>query len=66
MDIKKFKAGDYFGELALMQDAPRVASVFADTDCTCLIIDKDNFKRLLSPIEEVLKQKISINEHEAV
>lgn len=55
---RKYIPGGYFGELALMNDAPRAASVFADTDCTCLALDKYHFLRLLSPIEEVFKQNM--------
>jgi CRP-like cAMP-binding protein len=36
----------FFGELALMDEELRSASVVADTDCEFLVINRDNFNRL--------------------
>lgn len=41
------QAGDYFGELALILDAPRAASVVASSDEVCLLsMDRATFKRI--------------------
>jgi CRP/FNR family transcriptional regulator len=39
--------GEFFGEMALVDDGPRSASVVADTDLTTLVISKWEFRPLL-------------------
>ena len=39
--------GDYFGEMALLDDAPRSADVVADGDVLALTIDRAGFTKLL-------------------
>jgi len=43
----KLHAGDFFGELALIENAPRSADVIATDDVTALVIGHTAFKRLL-------------------
>ncbi len=50
MEIRKLKmleAGDFFGEMAIMHNAPRAATVTATTPVTVLEIEKDNFDRVI-------------------
>ena len=52
--------GDYFGEVALLtQQKIRVASVRAITDVQVAMLDKNSFKRLLSPLLEIMKNNLS-------
>ena len=51
-----YSEGSYFGELALIRDEPRAASVKAITDCKFLSLDRDSFKRLLGPLLNLLKK----------
>lgn len=52
------KAGDYFGELALIRNEPRAASVFAASpEVRLLSMDASTFKRLMGPVEEILQRQ---------
>jgi len=42
------REGEYFGEMALIDDAPRSASAIANEDTLLLLIEKDNFRKLLA------------------
>jgi ATP-binding cassette subfamily B protein len=47
--------GDYFGEIALLSDHPRNATVRSMTPCVCLILQRDHFKAMLdrsAPLRE--------------
>lgn len=46
--VMSYKAGDYFGELALIRNQPRAATVTCKTACKILSIDSNSFKRLLN------------------
>jgi CRP-like cAMP-binding protein len=44
---KRLGPGDYFGEMALLDDAPRSADVAADGEVLALTIDRPGFTKLL-------------------
>lgn len=53
----EYKAGDYFGELALMgNQEPRAASVAATTEARLLWIDRKIFQSFLGSLEEILEK----------
>lgn len=58
-EVFNYKTGDYFGELALLRDAPRAANIIAKTDLTCCYLDRQSFKRLLGPLEDLLQRNFS-------
>jgi signal transduction histidine kinase len=45
--LKTLTAGDFFGEMALIHNAPRAATVTSVTNVTLLELDKEGFKRVL-------------------
>lgn len=48
------KAGDYFGERALVTGEPRAATVTAITDTLCFTIDKKTFENVLGEFKKVI------------
>lgn len=53
----------YFGELALLKNEKRAATVTALTDVTVLSLDRKAFDELLGPLQEILtKQASSYNQ----
>jgi len=54
--IDTLGSGQYFGELALLTDKPRAASVWAKGPLTCAKISKDGFERLLGPCQDIMKR----------
>ena len=48
-------AGDFFGELSLLNNETRRATVVAVKETTCITINRKTFKRLLGPLEEMLR-----------
>ena len=54
--VKCYRAGDYFGELALIKGDPRAANILAKTNLKLVSLDRGSFKRLLGPLEEILKR----------
>ena len=51
-----FGPNDYFGELAMLKDEPRAANILAVTDLKLASIDRASFKRLLGPLDAILKR----------
>jgi len=54
--VKQYSKGDYFGELALLNDAPRAASVVSKTEVKVATLGKDGFQRLLGPVESIMRR----------
>lgn len=54
--VYQYKQGDYFGELALLHDISRQASVKAVNRCRVASIDRESFKRMLGSFEDILKR----------
>lgn len=54
--VLHYKKGDFFGELALLNDAPRAASVIASSNVKVATLGKNAFQRLLGPVEGIMRR----------
>lgn len=54
--VMSYKKGDYFGELALLNDEPRAASVIASSKVKVAYLGKEGFQRLLGPVAEIMRR----------
>ena len=59
-EIFRYKVGDYFGERALLKNEPRAANIVSVTELQVVILDRHSFKRLLGPMEDILKRNLSL------
>lgn len=50
---------DYFGEVALLSDRPRAATVTAKSTLKCVRLDRSRFERVLGPCVDILKRNIN-------
>ena len=60
VQVYQYGQGDYFGERSLMKNEPRAANIIATSTMQVVALDRHSFKRLLGPIEEILKRNLSL------
>jgi CRP-like cAMP-binding protein len=51
IEVAKLSAGESFGELALINDAKRAATVSCLTKCHFAILSREDFQKVLKDIE---------------
>ena len=51
-----YKAGDFFGERAIVTEEPRAANVIAQEDCTTLCLSREDFLSTVGPLEVLMKK----------
>jgi CRP/FNR family transcriptional regulator, cyclic AMP receptor protein len=57
--INTLGPGDFFGEIALVSDTPRTASVIATSPVRALVITDRSFKRLMTDSPEIQERVLS-------
>merc|ERR1712029_940300 len=58
VEVGRLGPSDYFGEIALILDWPRAATVTARGPLKCVKLDRGRFERVLGPCSEILKRNI--------
>lgn len=56
--VGKLGPSEYFGEIALLLDRPRAATVVAKTPLKCVKLDRNRFERVMGPVREILKRDV--------
>ena len=57
-ELIRLGIGDYFGEIALLTNRPRQATVTALKPTVCLSVDRNTFKRKLGPLKTMLQRNM--------
>ena len=55
--LKKYNSGDTFGELALLYNAPRAATIIAETDSKLYRLDRESFSYIVKGSAEKKRSK---------
>lgn len=62
-EVARVRPGEYFGERALVKNAPRAATVTAVAECVLLRLDRNAFSLLLGPLEDLLQERVNSYEN---
>lgn len=54
--VMEYSVGDYFGEISLLRDTPRAASIISEEELCVVSLDRRSFMRLLGPLDDILKR----------
>lgn len=65
-EISRIEKGGYFGELALVTNKPRAASVYAVGAVKCAVLNVGAFERLMGPCMDIMKRNIDDYESQMV
>ncbi|CAL4075166.1 unnamed protein product, partial [Meganyctiphanes norvegica] len=57
-EVGRLGTSDYFGEIALLLDRPRAATVIAEGNLKCVKLDRARFERVLGCCGDILKRNI--------
>ena len=59
-EVMQYQAGTYFGERALLMNDLRAASIIATSDVQVLSLERATFKRLLGPLDDILRRNMEV------
>jgi len=60
VEVSRLHPSHYFGEIALLTNRPRAATVVAVGATKCAQLDRDAFNRLLGPCENILRRNMEM------
>lgn len=55
--LKKYEAGEAFGELALLYNSPRAATIIADTESLLWCLDRETFNYIVKDASHKKREK---------
>lgn len=56
-EVKRYSDGDLFGELALLKNAKRAATITATSHVEAMYINRHSFERMLGPLRNLMKSQ---------
>merc|ERR1712048_1290946 len=57
--VMDYKAGDYFGELALLKNQPRAASIIVESETAkVLTMSRSAFSKMLGSLQDILAKQV--------
>jgi len=60
VEVARLYSSSYFGEIALLTNRPRAATVTAVGPCKCVKMDRDRFVRVMGPCEDILTRNMNV------
>lgn len=63
IQIMAFEEHEYFGEMALLQNAPRKSNVVTSGAVTCMVLHADDFQLLLGPLHQLMLYRNLLRSH---
>ena len=58
-EVNVLRAGSYFGELALLNDTPRTATIICKEDTDFAVLDSEDFKSILGTLLSLSANKVN-------
>ena len=59
VEVARLSCASYFGEIALLSDKPRQATVTADGTLKCLTLNRKTFNRVMGPLADILLRNMN-------
>jgi cGMP-dependent protein kinase len=56
-EVGKLETGQYFGEMALLDDEVRKATVISVSNCECFVLDRTTFNRILGSLQDIISRE---------